>query len=188
MPEGYFTQSKAQMLLLGAGGSSLALSLYLINKSRESLDVPKHIIITNRSEQRLKEMQEIHAQLECPLSFSYELCPTPKDNDNVMARLPAGSVVINATGLGKDGPGSPLPPNARFPRDGFVWEFNYRGELEFLQQAKAAEQEKHLTIVDGWQYFIYGWTQVIAEVFHLDIPTTGPEFDVICDIALQATR
>ncbi|MDD3929355.1 MAG: shikimate dehydrogenase [Sphaerochaeta sp.] len=188
MQEGYFAESEAQMLLLGAGGSSLALSLYLINKSKESLDVPKHIIITNRSEQRLREMQEIHAQLECPISFSYELCPTPKDNDEVMARLPAGSVVINATGLGKDGPGSPLPPNARFPQNGFVWEFNYRGELEFLHQAKAAQNAKNLTIVDGWQYFIYGWTQVIAEVFHLDIPTTGSDFDLICDIALQATH
>jgi len=24
-------------------------------------------------------------------------------------------------------------------------------------------------VEDGWTYFIHGWTQVIAEVFHIDI-------------------
>lgn len=188
MPKGYFSNSDASMLLLGAGGSSLALSLYLINKAKESDDVPKHIIITNRSEKRLEEMKAIHATLKSPIAFTYELCPTPEENDAVMQRLPEGSLVINATGLGKDGPGSPLPDNAHFPKNGYVWEFNYRGELQFLSQAKAAKEEKKLTIVDGWQYFIYGWTQVIAEVFHIDIPVSGPAFDTICDIALKAIK
>jgi len=48
-----------------------------------------------------------------------------------------------------------------------VWEFNYRGSLEFLHQAAAAEFARQLTVVDGWEYFIHGWTQVIAEVFHI---------------------
>ncbi len=170
------------------GGSSLALSLYLINKSKESDDVPKHIIITNRSEKRLEEMKTIHATLESPISFTYKLCPTPEENDAVMQGLPEGSLVINATGLGKDGPGSPLPDNAHFPKNGYVWEFNYRGELQFLSQAKAAQMDRNLTIVDGWQYFIYGWTQVIAEVFHIDIPVSGPAFDTICDIAQKAIK
>lgn len=188
MPKGYFEHSNAAILALGAGGSSLALSLYLINKAKESKDVPKQMIITNRSEKRLEEMKAIHATLESPIQFTYMLCPTPADNDAVMADLPKGSLVINATGLGKDGPGSPLPDGARFPQDGYVWEFNYRGELQFLAQAKAAQKEKNLMIIDGWQYFIYGWTQVIAEVFHIDMPVAGPEFDTICDIALKATK
>ncbi len=188
MPKGYFKNSDAAILLLGAGGSSLALSLYLINKSKDSDDVPKNIVITNRSEKRLEEMKKIHATLQSPITFTYKLCPTPEENDAVMSTLPEGSLVINATGLGKDGPGSPLPDNARFPMNGYVWEFNYRGELQFLTQAKAAEKEKNLTIVDGWQYFIYGWTQVIAEVFHIDIPVSGPDFDIICDVAKKAIQ
>ncbi len=188
MPEGYFAHSESSMLLLGAGGSSLALSLYLINKAKESNDVPKHIIVTNRSEKRLDEMKAIHATLESPITFSYKLCPTSEDNDEVMKLLPEGSLVINATGLGKDGPGSPLPDNAHFPNNGYVWEFNYRGELQFLSQAKAAQQDKNLTIIDGWQYFIFGWTQVIAEVFHIDIPVSGPQFDTICEIARKAIQ
>ena len=37
-----------------------------------------------------------------------------------------------------------------------------------LIEAKTQEKEKNLTIEDGWIYFIHGWTQVVAEVFHID--------------------
>ena len=183
MPEGYWQDSQATMLLLGAGGSSLALTLYLINKAKKSGDVPKRIVVNNRSGARLKEMQEIHRSLSFPFSIEYNLCPTPEQNDSVVASLPEGSLVINATGLGKDGPGSPLTDAVVFPDNGFVWEFNYRGELEFMRQAQRQKDAKNLTRDDGWVYFIHGWTRVIAEVFHMDIPTEGPEFEKISEIA-----
>ena len=185
MPEGYWQESQATMLLLGAGGSSLALTLYLINKAKKSSDVPKRIVVNNRSEARLKEMQEIQKCLSFPFSIEYNLCPTPEQNDAVVASLPEGSLVINATGLGKDGPGSPLTDAVVFPKNGFVWEFNYRGELEFMRQAQRQKETGNLTIEDGWVYFIHGWTRVIAEVFHIDIPTDGPEFEKISEIARQ---
>lgn len=47
----------------------------------------------------------------------------------------------------------------------------------FLDQARAQQNKKNLKIEDGWVYFIHGWTRVIAEVIHLDIPASGPEFD-----------
>ena len=100
-----------------------------------------------------------------------------------MAGLKPGSLVINATGLGKDAPGSPLTDEAVFPESGLVWEFNYRGDLVFLHQARAQEQARHLQIEDGWIYFIHGWTRVIAEVFHVDIPVRGPKFDELSRIA-----
>ena len=78
-------------------------------------------------------------------------------------------MVINATGLGKDRPGSPLTDTARFPGKSVVWELNYRGELDFLKQARKQQLEQQLQVEDGWIYFIHGWTQVIAEVFHLEI-------------------
>ena len=87
----------------------------------------------------------------------------------LLAALPPGSLVINATGLGKDLPGSPLPAAARFPRDGVVWELNYRGELGFLRQARAQAAERRLRVEDGWPYFLLGWSAVIAEVFAVDV-------------------
>jgi shikimate 5-dehydrogenase len=82
-----------------------------------------------------------------------------------LAALPPRSLVVNATGLGKDRPGSPLPASAVLPERSVVWELNYRGSLEFLAQAREQEELRDLTVVDGWRYFIHGWSQVIAEVF-----------------------
>ena len=73
--------------------------------------------------------------------------------------------------------------SAPWPDGALVWEFNYRGELDFLRQAQANQADRSLSIEDGWIYFIHGWTRVIAEVFHVDIPTSGPVFDDLCHIA-----
>jgi hypothetical protein len=114
-----------------------------------------------------------------------EYVPTPRaeDNNAVMCTLPPGSLVVNATGLGKDGPGSPITDAAPFPERGFAWDFNYRGDLLFLEQARRQAATKRLHVEDGWLYFIHGWLAVIADVFHRDIPTSGPVFDDLCRIA-----
>jgi shikimate 5-dehydrogenase len=91
--------------------------------------------------------------------------------------------VINATGLGKDAPGSPITGRAPFPPDGLAWELNYRGDLLFLDQARAAAARQRLTVEDGWVYFLHGWTRVIAEVFDVDIPISGPRFDRLSELA-----
>ncbi len=57
----------------------------------------------------------------------------------------------------------------------------------FLDQARAQSDARALRVEDGWIYFVHGWTQVIAEVFDIDIPTSGPAFERLSDLAL-ATR
>ena len=71
--------------------------------------------------------------------------------------------------MGKDLPGSPWPDGMLFPKNSFLWELNYRGSLEFYHQGKLQEIERNLTVIDGWRYFIYGWTHVISEVFDVVI-------------------
>lgn len=182
VPDGYWKNSQGQICLLGAGGSSLALTTYFM-KLRNPDDCPAKIFVTNRSTPRLEEMRRIHEQIESSLDIEYIHCPSPEDNDRIVNALAPGSIVINATGLGKDAPGSPLTDNAIFPENGMSWEFNYRGDLLFLEQANAQKQQRNLQIEDGWVYFIHGWTRVIAEVFHIDIPTSGPVFDKLSQIA-----
>jgi shikimate 5-dehydrogenase len=75
------------------------------------------------------------------------------DNDALVGKLPGPALVINATGLGKDAPGSPLRDHAPLRPGMVAWDFNYRGDLTFLQQARAAGA----TAVDGWDYFVAGW-------------------------------
>ena len=74
-----------------------------------------------------------------------------------------------------------------FPKNAIIWELNYRGDLLFLDQAKAAKELQCLQIEDGWTYFIHGWTQVIAEVFSIEIPVAGDRFEDISRIAAKAT-
>jgi hypothetical protein len=78
-----------------------------------------------------------------------------------------------------------LTDAAEFPRCGFAWEFNYRGDLVFLRQARAQQAPRQLRVEDGWIYFLHGWTRVIAEVFHVDIPVSGPVFDELSRIAAR---
>src|SRR5258708_39825756 len=76
---------------------------------------------------------------------------------------------IKATGMGKDGPGSPVTNEGVFPMHGIAWELNYRGELGFLHQAEVQRQTRDLRIFDGWRYFVVSWADHIAEVFNRQI-------------------
>lgn len=176
IPKGHWKNTGAQVCVLGAGGSALSISAYLGNEARHGDDLPAAIQFTNRSAPRLAEAVRILEFLNVPMV--YHLCKESVLNDAVVEALPPGSLVVNATGLGKDRPGSPLTDACRFPQGGIVWELNYRGSLEFMHQAETQKAERSLTIEDGWTYFIHGWTQVIAEVFHIDI--TGERL-ALCD-------
>ena len=166
---------EAQACVLGAGGSALAVCAYLAHEKHGDA-VPARIQMDNRSVGRLAEA--VHLLGDSRVQMSFNLCPVPEWNDRIVEALPEGSLVINATGMGKDRPGSPLTDKCRFPMNGVIWEFNYRGSLEFMHQAEAQREERGLQIENGWTYFIHGWTQVIAEVFHIDI--TGERLSM-CD-------
>ena len=66
----------------------------------------------------------------------------------------------------------------------YMSERGIRVDAEGMMQ----EKERSLYIEDGWIYFIHGWTSVIAEVFHIEIPKEGPEFDALSRIAEVAGR
>lgn len=183
--EDYFARTDADLFSMGAGGSTIALTWHLMRRSRGG-NVPARIIVTNRSQHRLDEIRRIHRQVASDVPVEYLLAETPEANDAVLKTLKPGSLVINATGLGKDAPGSPLTDAADFPQSAVVWDLNYRGDLVFLDQARRQQAERSLRIEDGWTYFLHGWTQVIAEVFDVTIPTSGPSFDEISRIAIQA--
>lgn len=185
--DSHWLQTGGEMLILGSGGSSLALTLYLHTKAAEGGDVPDKIIVTARRDASLDEMRTVHGNIGFSIPIEYRLAPTSAEADAVVSELPKGSMVINATGLGKDGPGSPVSDAVGYPKGALIWEFNYRGDLVFLDQANAQAKAKNLTVVDGWVYFIHGWTRVIAEVFDIDIPMSGPAFDELSRIAKEAT-
>jgi len=191
LPENHWEKTGGEAFVIGAGGSAIAITSYMM-EDRHADNRPSKIVVCNRSEPRLEEMKKIHKKLDLPVPVEYHLTPEPEMADALMADLPPHSVVMNSTGLGKDGPGSPLTDAAIFPENGIAWDFNYRFSYpdvpHFLDQAKAQAEKQNLQVEDGWVYFIHGWTRVIAEVFDIKIPTSGPEFDVISKIAAEVRR
>lgn len=165
---GYFGRTRGEVLCFGAGGSAIATFLHLANKTDGS-DRPETFTLVNRSQGRLDHARQMIEKLGTDIQVKYVKNSDPLVNDDLMAALPPGSVVINATGMGKDTPGSPISWDGVFPENGVAWEFNYRGELDFLHQALAQKETRTLTVEDGWLYFIHGWTQVIAQVMHFDL-------------------
>jgi shikimate 5-dehydrogenase len=166
--ENYFGRTGGELLIFGAGGSSVATVLHLMDKSNPG-DRPKRVTVLNRSQPRLDALRELIASRGTDIEVILVQSQDPRNNDRIMESLPPHSVVVNATGMGKDTPGSPITDQGRFPLNGVAWEFNYRGALDFLHQARAQEDARHLKIEDGWVYFVHGWTQVVAQVLHINL-------------------
>lgn len=166
--ENYFARSGGEVLCFGAGGSAVATLLHLMNKKWPG-DRPRRFIMVNRSPGRLVRARKMVEGQETDIQVEYICNQDPIRNNAIMAAMPPGSIVINATGMGKDTPGSPITHAGLFPLNGIAWEFNYRGELDFMHQALAQEGSRNLVVEDGWLYFVHGWTQVIAQVLHIDL-------------------
>lgn len=180
----YFAHTGGQVLSLGAGGSAVATLLHLINKPDKG-DRPERFIAVNRSQGRLDHMRQMVSQYDTDIQVEYIQSSDPQRNDEIMASMPEASIVINATGMGKDTPGSPITDNGVFPRNGIAWEFNYRGELDFMHQALRQVESRNLRVEDGWVYFIHGWTQVIFEVLKIQMT---PELFKRLDVAASTVR
>lgn len=168
VPQNYWRNNGGEVFIMGAGGSAIAMSAYLFNRDKGA-NIPSKLVISNRSQPRLDNMARIFKQINPQAAAEYHLTPEPWQNDAILAKIKPYSLIVNATGLGKDRPGSPLTDACRFPANSLVWEINYRGDLRFMHQALEQRQSQNLYVEDGWKYFVHGWTQVIAEVFHIDI-------------------
>jgi len=167
---GYWSRSGDQVLCLGAGGSGTAITVNLLTQP-DTGSRPRRLVIVSRNQPASDKLRMIVEPLPSTIEINYVLNEDPHQNDQLMAELPLGSLVINATGMGKDRPGSPITGKGVFPMHGIAWELNYRGKLDFLHQANAQRELRHLNVHDGWRYFIISWVDHIAEVFHVKVTT-----------------
>lgn len=150
-----------EVVCLGAGGTAVALGRHLLARPRR----PRLVFADPRRE----AVDHLRATLGDGVSTRVGLGPW----DELVAGARPGTLVVNATGLGKDRPGAPLSPSARFPRDAVVWELNYRGDLPLLAQARS----QHVVVHDGWSLFCQGWAAALAAVLDLDDPSIGDRFE-----------
>ncbi|MCX6458707.1 MAG: shikimate dehydrogenase [Actinobacteria bacterium] len=153
------------VVCLGAGGAGLALATaILINE-----DQPRRLVLVDRNPQRLAVSRAALNELQIRAELELVVVSDPEQAGALVSASAEGSLIVNATGMGKDLPGSPIRPDVKFPRGAVAWDLNYRGGLAFLDTAKAQESERGLVVADGWRYFLHGWTEVIAEVFGIEM-------------------
>lgn len=170
-------QPERPFVCIGAGGSAIALMLAM------GLDIPAtissgapqrpaadrargHLTILGRREAALEEIAEVRDRAGIdPAQVQLELARTPEEISAVTAASAPGTVIANATGLGKFEPGSPVAGSDAFPAEVLAWDFNYRGPLTFLEQAREADAETE----DGWDYFLAGWAAGLAAVSGVEL-------------------
>ena len=156
----YWEGSDAEVLCLGAGGAGLAIAVSLISSPRP----PARITMSDTRSEALDHVRFVQGSLAGATDLRLELVSRAEESDALTNALPRGSLVINATGLGKDLPGSPLADRAVFPARGIAWDLNYRGELLFLDQARRQSRTAGLRVVDGWRLFLYGWSEGLSRI------------------------
>ena len=158
-----------EVLCLGGGGAGLAVVVSLLWERAGSAllpraAVPRRVVVTDARAARVADVQ---ARLRAlPPTGAAVTVVGAERNAGELARLGERALVVNATGLGKDAPGSPLPPGARFPAPAVAWDANYRGELAFLREAGA---QPGVRAHDGWTYFVHGWAQALAPILGLRV-------------------
>lgn len=168
VPEGHWRHGEPEILCFGAGGAAIAIALNILTVAAPD-DRPHRMTLVDRRTDRLESLYMLVSDLS-PIGteFTFVENDDPRRNDLLVTDLMPGSLVINATGMGKDLPGSPITDAAEFPQGGIAWDLNYRGELGFLQQARRQQAGRGVTVVDGWDYFVIGWAEVVSRVF--DVP------------------
>jgi shikimate dehydrogenase len=166
--EGYFGRTSGKVLCLGAGGAGTALALALMDRP-DPVDRPRRFTAVDINRARLDRLRAILEYSESDIEFQFVHNTAAAQTDILLSTLPPSSLVINATGQGKDRPGSPVTDAALFPMDAIAWELNYRGDLDFFHQAQRQRDERRLRVEDGWRYFLHGWLGVIAVVLDISI-------------------
>ncbi len=154
----HWAETHGELLVLGAGATTTALMVHLYALADDT-DAPSIVSLVDVRIERAAALRESLERWRPELQV---LTPTPEEATAVLRELPPGSLIVNATGLGKDRPGSPLPSPAPWPRGALVWDLNYRGELRFLEDARRAADGLGLRLQDGWGLFLHGWSEALG--------------------------
>ena len=165
-PEHWVTFPEARVACLGAGGAGVAIGVGLVQRNGTNLG-PAGIVVADQDSARVDHALTTLARAGAPDGWASGVT-TGGDAalaDGLVASLPPGSIVVNATGMGKDVPGSPVSDAVRFPEGGVAWDLNYRGDRPFLGQASAQAATRGLEVADGWDYFAISWVLHVARVF-----------------------
>lgn len=157
------TRSDADVMVFGAGGTAVALIAALKATSWPDPARPHTLHLVDVSADRLHHAQNVAHRGPHPLRVHIHLSDGSIRLSD-LPDLPARSLIINATGLGKDRPGTPLELPAVWPEQAHVWDLNYRGDLPMLSDAERALGDLQIHVHNGWALFIHGWAESLSQI------------------------
>ena len=169
----------ADVFIIGGGGSGLALAYALLQNAHLT---PKRLFVSDIIESRVQAVRRVLGKIKTGCQVNVIHCQR-QECDELIGGLNQRSLIVNATGMGKDRPGSPVSVNCELPYGSTLWDFNYRGERLFLEIGKQQESARKVLIEDGWHYFICGWLQVMSRVF--DVAITPEIYNSFVTAALE---
>lgn len=159
-----WSKGDKNVVVFGGGGAGLALVYALCNKA---ISQPINITIIENNQKRIVFLKKmLNNSILFPLNVEVLHSEQGEFSISHVGKKP---LIVNATGMGKDLPGSPIKNFQNIPPESTIWDFNYRGELSFLKYASKYNIEKKLLIEDGWDYFLSGWVHVMCMVFNIEI-------------------
>ncbi|HLJ68375.1 MAG TPA: shikimate dehydrogenase [Chloroflexota bacterium] len=184
----YWIDHDADVLCLGTGGAATAVAVSLLcdleagcGELAPSRAIPHRLLFVDIEEARLRGLRRVIETARPDAPVEYHNHESSAQNGALLQSLAPESLVINATGMGKDRPGSPLTSAATFPECAVVWDLNYRGRLTFLNQAGVQQRSRRLQVHDGWLLFLHGWTAALSVVLSCDM--AGSMFPRLAAIA-----
>ena len=189
VPAGHWAETGAHLCILGSGGSSLALTLYLHNKQGRwgRRAGPDRGDRPARGEPR-RDAARPPARSAFPSRSTTGSRPTPAEADAIVGALPPRSMVVNATGLGKDGPGSPLTDACASPRAAWSGSSTTAATSSSSTRPGPPPRPAASPSTTAGSTSSTAGPASIAEVFDIDIPMSGPAFDALSRIARDASR
>ena len=149
-----------EVLIIGGGGAGLAAAW---NIAVNGIGSARRILIVEHSLERSSKIQDLVANW--PTKCRVDVLSGSGSGDlDVVTSFSDGSLIINASGVGKDQPGSPVSDSVVFPLASTFWEFNYRGDLPLMHRAYLQERFPRTKVEDGKRYFATGWSVVMSKV------------------------
>jgi shikimate 5-dehydrogenase len=169
------------VVCLGGGGTAIALLSHLARRPAR----PASITVCETGHRQVRELHRFVDALgsEIPVTVRHGRPGHPWDAE--VSEAEPRSLIVNATGMGKDRPGAPVSDDVRFPEQAVIWELNYRGDLRFLRLADAAAAKHGLSVHDGWSLFCHGWAAALTPVLDLqEDPALGDRFaEAVTDLS-----
>ena len=111
----HFARTGAEAFAIGAGGSTIAITWHLMQGAAPT--GPARIVVSDRSPSR-GSRTSARSTSRSAAAFRSTTCwrRPPPTTTALLAGLRPGSLVVNATGLGKDAPARRWPTRRVFPR------------------------------------------------------------------------